>query len=107
MSLPRLPIATGEWTGLCAKPSHAVHAVGWRSLIKCTPNTCEILGIVGRASAKWQTLQRPADCTALGTVFQIAHARAEGGGGKEGKNGLAKLARFLKSLGMFGGISHI
>ena len=27
---------------------------------------------------------------------------AEGGGGREGKNGLAKLARFLKSLGMFG-----
>ena len=28
--------------------------------------------------------------------FRIAHARAEGGGGREGKNGLAKLARFLK-----------
>ena len=39
--------------------------------------------------------------------FRIAHARAEGGGGRDGKNGLAKLARFLKSLGMFGGISHI
>ena len=26
---------------------------------------------------------------------RIAHARAEGGGGREGKNGLAKLARFL------------
>ena len=39
--------------------------------------------------------------------FQIAHARAERGGGREGKKGLAKLARFLKSLGMFGGILHI
>ena len=59
--------------------------------------------------------------------FPIAHARVEGGEegketspffpdracargrgrGREGKNGMAKLARFLKSLGMFGGISHI
>ena len=38
--------------------------------------------------------------------FRIAHARTEGGGGREGK-GLAKLARFLKSLGMFRGISQL
>ena len=30
------------------------------------------------------------------SLFRISHARAEGGGGREGKNGLAKLARFLK-----------
>ena len=29
-------------------------------------------------------------------LFRIAHAWVEGGGGREGKNGLAKLARFLK-----------